>query len=128
MSPHPDGNSMLLKVKESKKHFQLGGVFFINRQGKTLKAVDGVSFEVKRGETFGLVGESGCGKTTLGQTVIRLYEPTSGNIYFEGTNLSNLSAGQMRPHRRNIQMIFQDPSASLDPRMTVGSVIAEPLN
>jgi oligopeptide transport system ATP-binding protein len=117
----------ILRIEHLKKYFQIGGGF-LGGKGLSIKAVDDVSFSVKRGETFGLVGESGCGKTTLGQTIIRLYEPTDGNILFNGTDLSHLSAGKMRPHRREIQMIFQDPSASLDPRMTVGSVISEPLN
>jgi glutathione transport system ATP-binding protein len=89
--------------------------------------VDDVSFSVRPGETFGLVGESGCGKTTLGQTVIRLHDPTEGQIVFNGTDISKLKARAMRPIRRDIQMIFQDPFASLDPRLTVGFSIAEPL-
>jgi oligopeptide transport system ATP-binding protein len=117
----------ILRIEHVKKYFKVGGGF-LGGSGITIRAVDDVSFSVKRGETFGLVGESGCGKTTLGQTIIRLYEPTAGNILFNGTDIARLSGGQMRPFRRNIQMIFQDPSASLDPRMTVGSVISEPLN
>src|SRR5215211_1113414 len=117
----------ILRIEHVKKYFKAGGGF-LGGNAITINAVDDVSFSVKRGETFGLVGESGCGKTTLGQTIIRLYEPTEGRIIFNGTDLSHLDAGQMRPHRRDIQMIFQDPSSSLDPRMTVGSVISEPLN
>ena len=120
-------DDVILRVTNLKKHFKIGGGF-LGGDGLTIRAVDDVSFAVRRGETFGLVGESGCGKTTLGQTIIRLYEPTSGGIHFNGTDLSTLSSGKLRPIRRDIQMIFQDPSASLDPRMTVGSVIAEPLN
>jgi oligopeptide transport system ATP-binding protein len=120
-------DDVILRITHLKKHFKIGGGLF-GGEGINIRAVDDVSFFVRRGETFGLVGESGCGKTTLGQTVIRLYEPTSGSIVFDGVDLSKLSSGQLRPHRRNIQMIFQDPSASLDPRMTVGSVISEPLN
>ena len=118
----------LLKVDNLKKHFQVGGGLIFNRQGRTLKAVDGVSFEVKAGETFGLVGESGCGKTTLGQTIVRLYEPTSGEIIFDGNDISQMSDEQIRPLRRGMQMIFQDPASSLDPRMTVGGIIGEPLD
>jgi oligopeptide/dipeptide ABC transporter ATP-binding protein len=117
----------ILRIEHLKKYFKVGGGF-LGGKAVSIQAVDDISFSVKRGETFGLVGESGCGKTTLGQTIIRLYEPTEGNILFNGANLSKLSAGQMRPYRRDIQMIFQDPSASLDPRMTVGTVISEPLN
>ncbi len=117
----------ILRIENLKKYFKIGGGF-LGGSGILIRAVDDVSFAVKRGETFGLVGESGCGKTTLGQTIIRLYEPTSGNIIFNGTNLSTLSSGKMRPFRKDVQMIFQDPSASLDPRMTIGSVISEPLN
>ena len=117
----------ILNIKNLKKYFHVGGGL-LGGEGLTIRAVDDVSFSVRPGETFGLVGESGCGKTTLGQTIIRLYDPTDGQIIFDGTDISTFGARQMRPVRRDIQMIFQDPSASLDPRMTVGSVIAEPLN
>jgi oligopeptide/dipeptide ABC transporter ATP-binding protein len=116
----------ILKIDHLKKHFKLGGGFLQGRS-LTIHAVDDVSLSIRRGETFGLVGESGCGKTTLGQTIVRLYEPTSGRIIFKGDDISHLSHKKMRPYRRDIQMIFQDPSASLDPRMTVASIIAEPL-
>jgi oligopeptide/dipeptide ABC transporter ATP-binding protein len=121
------GSEPILKVQNLKKYFQVGGGLLAGK-GLTIRAVDDVSFMVKAGETFGLVGESGCGKTTLGQTVIRLYDPTEGSIIFNGTDISKLNARAMRPVRRDIQMIFQDPSASLDPRMTIGSAISEPLN
>ncbi|MEZ4500685.1 MAG: ABC transporter ATP-binding protein [Thermomicrobiales bacterium] len=117
----------ILRLESVKKYFRIGGGFL---QGNplTIHAVDGVSLSIRRGETFGLVGESGCGKTTLGQTIVRLYEPTEGRILFKGDDISHLSASKMRPYRQHIQMIFQDPSASLDPRMTVSSIISEPLN
>jgi len=117
----------ILRVKNLKKYFKIGGGL-LGGEGLSIRAVDDVSFFVRPGETFGLVGESGCGKTTLGQTIVRLYDPTEGQVIFDGTDISTLSPRQMRPFRREIQMIFQDPSASLDPRMTVSSVIAEPLN
>ena len=115
----------LLEVHDLKKYFPIGGGLF--RKAALLKAVDGVSFDVKQGETFGLVGESGCGKSTLAQTIVRLYDPTEGKIIFDGTDISKLRAGKLRPVRKNIQMIFQDPYSSLDPRMTVGGIIEEPL-
>ncbi|MCC6945527.1 MAG: ABC transporter ATP-binding protein [Thermomicrobiales bacterium] len=117
----------ILRIEHLKKYFRIGGGFL---QGNplTIHAVDGVSLSIRKGETFGLVGESGCGKTTLGQTIVRLYEPTEGRIVFKGDDISHLSPAKMRPYRQHIQMIFQDPSASLDPRMTVSSIIAEPLN
>lgn len=118
----------ILDVQHLTKHFHVGGGFLARRAALTIRAVDDVSFSIVRGETFGLVGESGCGKTTLGQTIIRLYTPTSGSINFNGADISTLNAAEMRKHRRGMQMIFQDPSASLDPRMTVGSIISEPLN
>jgi oligopeptide/dipeptide ABC transporter ATP-binding protein len=117
----------ILRVDHLKKYFKIGGGL-LGGKGLIIHAVDDVSFTVRRGETFGLVGESGCGKTTLGQTIVRLYEPTEGHIYFDNADISRLKPNQMRPYRRDIQMIFQDPSASLDPRMTVGSIVAEPLN
>jgi peptide/nickel transport system ATP-binding protein len=115
----------LLAVEHLKKYFSIGKGFL--RKGVNLKAVDDVSFEVYPGECFGLVGESGCGKTTLAQTIVRLYDPTAGRITFDGTDISSLSASKVRPMRRHIQMIFQDPYSSLDPRMTVGGIIEEPM-
>src|SRR5438034_4956358 len=111
-------NGVLLKVTNLKKHFRIGGGLIVNRAGRTLKAVDGVTFGIKAGETFGLVGESGCGKTTLGQTIVRLYEPTSGQVFFDGADISQMSAEKLRPLRRGMQMIFQDPASSLHPPMT----------
>ena len=117
----------LLRVENLKKYFTVGGGL-LSGGGLTIRAVDDVSFHVRAGETFGLVGESGCGKTTLGHTVIRLHDPTEGSIVFEGRDISTLGPRAMRPIRRDIQMIFQDPSASLDPRMTIASAISEPLS
>ena len=114
----------LLEVRDLVKHFVVKRSF-VGRPLTTLRAVDGVSFTVNRGETLGIVGESGCGKTTVGRTVIRLYEPNSGSILYDGTDLAPLSFEQMRPFRRRLQMIFQDPYASLNPRMTVTDIITE---
>lgn len=116
----------LLKVKNLSKYFPVKTGFFQKKTGD-YKAVDDVSFCIERGETFGLVGESGCGKTTVGKSILRLIEPTDGEVIFEGKNLITLSQKEMRAERRNLQIIFQDPYGSLNPRMTVGSIIAEPL-
>src|SRR5690348_11734035 len=116
----------LLRVDELVKYFPIQAGL-LNRTAGYVHAVDGVSFAIKRGEAFGLVGESGCGKTTLAQTVVRLYKPTKGRIVFDGTDIGSLGAGQLQRYRRRIQMIFQDPYASLDPRMTVGAIVGEPL-
>jgi len=114
----------LLQVQNLKKYFPIkAGVF--RRTVGWVKAVDGVSFEVLPGETLGIVGESGCGKSTLGMTIMRLYEPTAGNIVFQGQDISSLPASQLKSIRRNIQMIFQDPFTSLDPRMHIGSIVEE---
>jgi oligopeptide transport system ATP-binding protein len=110
----------LLRAEQVVKHFPV-------RPGVSVKAVDGVSFEIYPGETVGLVGESGCGKSTLGRLLTRLLPITSGSIFFEGVDLTKLGAEKMRQYRRQLQMIFQDPYSSLDPRMTVGDIIAEPL-
>ena len=121
----PAGPAPLLRVEGLKKYFTIGRGFL--KAGVNLKAVDDVSFDVFPGECFGLVGESGCGKSTLAQTIVRLYEPTDGKLVFDGRDISTLSDRQFRPLRRHIQMIFQDPYSSLDPRMTVGGIIEEPL-
>jgi len=108
----------LLQVKDLRKHFQVG-------RGATLKAVDGISLEIKKGETFGLVGESGCGKSTAGRTLIRLYEPSGGQIVYDGKDISGATGDEAKALNRKMQMIFQDPQASLNPRMVVGDIIAE---
>lgn len=115
----------LLEVKNLKKYFPIHKGLLLREAGQ-VKAVDDVSFSVQRGETLGLVGESGCGKSTLGRTVIRLYEPTGGDVFFKGTNFLKLKGEELRKTRKNIQMIFQDPYASLDPRMTVGQILRQP--
>lgn len=116
-------SDQILVVKDLKKYFDSStGVF--RQKKKIIKAVDGVSFEIGRGETLGLVGESGCGKTTVGRTIVKLYEPTSGEIEFNGRDITNLKASDMKPLRSNIQMIFQDPFGSLNPRKTIGDIIS----
>jgi oligopeptide/dipeptide ABC transporter ATP-binding protein len=110
----------LLEVRNLKKFFKVGE--------NVLKAVNNISFEIKRGETLGIVGESGCGKSTAGRTILRLYEPTEGEIIFEGQDITKLNQSEMKAMRRNMQMIFQDPYASLNPRMTVGDIIGEALD
>lgn len=121
-----DGD-VILSVNNLKKHFPISAGFILQRQVGAVKAVDGISFDVFRGETLGLVGESGCGKSTTGRTILQLYEPTEGSVVFEGQELTGLPNSQMRLLRREMQIIFQDPFASLNPRMTVGSIVAEPL-
>ena len=126
MSTDINTDNVLLRVDNLMMHFPIRrGVF--QRQVGAVRAVDGVSFEVKRGETLGLVGESGCGKSTTGRTILQLYKPTAGEVTFDGVNLVTLKGEQMRQMRRKIQMIFQDPYASLNPRMTVGQLVGEPL-
>lgn len=119
-------NEPLVRVQDLKMYFDVDKKMF-SRHKRTLKAVDGVSFGIERGRTFGLVGESGCGKTTVGRTIVRLYTPTDGAIYYDGKDIAKLDNKQIAPYRRKMQMIFQDPYASLDPRMTVGDIIAEPI-
>ena len=115
----------MLKTEELRVHFPVKSGLFL-RQTAVVKAVDGVSLELARGETLGLVGESGCGKSTLGKAMVRLLNPTSGRIIFEDRDITDLSQRQIRPLRRDFQMIFQDPAESLDARMNVRSIIEEP--
>lgn len=115
----------ILSVRDVKMHFPVKEGIFM-RTGKFNKAVDGISFDIMPGETLGLVGESGCGKSTLGRCIARLYEPTAGEISFEGTNIATLGRKDMMPFRRDIQMIFQDPMESLNSRHTVGQILEEP--
>ena len=122
----PDGD-ILLEVKNLKMYFPVSSGMLFQRTVAHIKAVDDVSFFVKRGETLGLVGESGCGKTTTGRCILQLYKPTGGQVIFEGQNLMELSSRQMRTMRREMQVIFQDPYSSLNPRMTAGNIIGEPL-
>ncbi|MFD1396148.1 ABC transporter ATP-binding protein [Kroppenstedtia eburnea] len=116
----------LLEVKNLKKYYPIRGGIFGKKVGE-VKAVDDVSFLVKRGETLGIVGESGCGKSTTGRAILRLEEPTEGEVKFEGTSLTRLKSEEMRRMRRELQMVFQDPFASLNPRKTAGEIIEEPL-
>jgi len=118
--------SALLEVSDLKKHYVLGGGLFGKPQ-RRLAAVDGVSFSIAPGETLGLVGESGCGKSTTAKMILRLIEPTEGSIVIDGEDISTLGAGAMRRKRRDVQIIFQDPYSSLNPRMRAGDIVAEPL-
>jgi oligopeptide transport system ATP-binding protein len=117
----------ILEVKELKKYFPVKKGIFRKTVGN-VKAVDGVNFNIKKGETLGLVGESGCGKSTTGRTIIRLIESTSGDVWFEGKNVLSLNKKEMRSMRKEMQIIFQDPYASLNPRMTVADIVGEPLD
>ncbi len=121
------GKELLLEVKELKMHFPITRGIVFQRQVGAIKAVDGINFTMFKGETLGLVGESGCGKSTSGRAILQLYRPTSGQVTFEGHELTQTSGEELRKLRRRMQMIFQDPYASLNPRMTVGSIIGEPL-
>jgi len=138
VGPAESDPDALLQVRDLCKYFDndsglLGGVSlddefpYVSRSSSDVRAVDGVSFDIKEGETLGLVGESGCGKSTLARTVLRLLEPTSGSVYFQGEDLASLSGEPLRRMRKDMQMIFQDPQSSLDPRMKVGPIVEEPM-
>lgn len=126
-SPASVAADTLVDVRNLKMYFPVRRGLLIERTVGHVHAVDDISFQVKRGETLGLVGESGCGKSTTGRAIVRLYDPTAGEVYFKGVDLTRLNGKQLRHARREMQMIFQDPFASLDPRMTVGGIISEPL-
>jgi oligopeptide transport system ATP-binding protein len=117
----------LLRVENLTKHFPVSHGVLSSRLGAQVRAVDDVSFGVKAGETLGLVGESGCGKSTAGRCIIRLYEPTSGSVVFDGVDALKLKGAKLKAFRRDVQFIFQDPYASLNPRMTIGEIVSEPL-
>ncbi len=125
MSIAAENRETCLKVADLKMYFPVkSGIF---SKARSLKAVDGVSFSIAQGETMGLVGESGCGKTTVGRTILKLYEATGGSITYKGTDITGFDDQEMRPYRRKMQMIFQDPYTSLDPRMNVEAIISEPI-
>lgn len=126
-SDKSNSNEYMLEVKNLKKYFEISHGILSNHK-RYVKAVDDVSFSIKKGETFGLVGESGCGKSTVGRTLLRLYKPTAGEINFNGVDISNMSKKELLPMRKDMQMIFQDPYASLNSRMTVKDIIGEPLD
>ncbi len=127
VAPVEDGHAPLLDVRGLKMYFPITQGILLQRRTGWVRAVDDVSFYIARGETLGLVGESGCGKSTTGRAILQLYRPTAGEVYLDGQNLTRIRGGELRRTRRKMQMIFQDPYASLNPRMTVGSIIAEPI-
>ena len=116
----------LLQVNDLKKHFPVSKGLF-GRKSEWVYAVDGVSFEIARGETLSLVGESGCGKSTVGKAILRLYPITEGEVYLGGERIDNMKASQLRPMRQRVQVVFQDPFSSLNPRMRVREILAEPI-
>jgi peptide/nickel transport system ATP-binding protein len=128
-APVPDNpltGTPVLSVRDLKKHFPVGGGFF-GVGARTVYAVDGISFEIAKGETLSLVGESGCGKSTVGKAILRLFAPTAGEVSLNGQRIDGLAASAIRPLRRHMQVVFQDPFASLNPRMRVGDIIGEPI-
>ncbi len=120
-------HDVILSVRGLKKHFPITSGIIVQRQVGAVKAVDGIDFDVYKGETLGVVGESGCGKSTTGRTVLQLYRPTAGSVVFEGQELTTMKGEELRRMRKRMQIIFQDPFASLNPRMTVGNIVSEPL-
>ncbi|EFO81573.1 oligopeptide/dipeptide ABC transporter, ATPase subunit [Oscillochloris trichoides DG-6] len=127
LPPRSGDGANLIEVQNLEMHFPVTRGIVFQRKVGTIKAVDGISFAIKKGETLGLVGESGCGKSTTGRAILQLYRPTAGSVIFEGQDLTQLKGDALRKMRRRVQMIFQDPYASLNPRMTVGDIIGEPI-
>lgn len=119
-------NQILLETKDLQKHFTIKD--FFGRKKQAVKAVDGITFQIRKGETFGLVGESGCGKSTLGRTLIRMYEPTGGQIIFDGEDITKLEGAKLQPYHKRMQIIFQDPYSALDPHHNVEEIIREPMS
>ncbi|WP_223593993.1 ABC transporter ATP-binding protein [Neobacillus bataviensis] len=115
----------LLEVQDLKKHFPVGDQGFFSKEKQVVKALDGITFSLKKGETLGIVGESGCGKSTMGRAILRLHEPSSGKIIYEGNDITQVPKKDMRAHRKDLQIVFQDPYGSLNPRMTVGAMLSE---
>src|SRR6266576_1345422 len=122
------GSKTLVDVRDLKMHFPLTRGIIFQRVVGHVRAVDGVSFSIERGQTLGLVGESGSGKTTIGRTIVRLYKPSEGEILFNGRDLAKMEGEPLRQMRRRVQMVFQDPYASLNPRYTIGTLIGEPMH
>src|SRR5215212_3759766 len=127
VEPSRNGAGPLVELERVKQYFAIKSGLFLDRHVGDVRAVDDVSFTIRRGETLGLVGESGCGKSTVGRTILRLYKPTAGRIVFDGKDITSLGEGELRPLRRRMQMVFQDPFASLNPRHSVGRIVGEPL-
>ena len=123
----PDGAGALVHVEDLKVHFPIKSGIFFDRHVGDIRAVDGITLSIQRGETLGLVGESGCGKSTAGRAILRLYEPTDGRVVFDGEEITHLGERDLRPLRRRMQMVFQDPFASLNPRHSIGRIVGEPL-
>jgi oligopeptide transport system ATP-binding protein len=121
-------NRVLIRVENLTKHFPITRGIVFQRQVGAVQAVDGISFSIRQGETLGLVGESGCGKSTAGRTILQLHRPTSGKVFYKDMDLTVLKGEELRCTRRYMQMIFQDPYASLNPRMTVGSILVSGVN
>jgi oligopeptide transport system ATP-binding protein len=127
MTTTASGSTPLIQVRDLKMHFPVTKGVILKRTVGAVKAVDGITFNIRKGETLGLVGESGCGKSTTGRAILQLHRPTGGEVVFQGTDLTKLQGEELRKMRRKVQMIFQDPYASLNPRMTVGDIVGEPI-